>query len=302
MSHGHAHTHSHRASEAQNLTATLALVVAVLAAEAIGGWLTNSLALLSDAAHMLTDVSALVLSLMALRFARRPADEQRTYGYHRWEILAALFNGAALLVLSILIGWSAYHRLAAPPEVQASRVIIFAGVAFLGNGAGLLLLARVRGSLNARAAYVHILGDTLASLGVIVASLVMRATHWFWLDPLLSIGIALFIVVGAVHIVREAVDVLLEAVPGHLQCASITADMRTVAGVVAVHDLHVWTITSGMVALSAHVVVEKNALEKSDAVLLALKERLHQTHGIDHTTIQIESAAYAHASGDDVHP
>lgn len=305
--HPHPHGHSHgaqsarREDERRHLGLTLVLVIGVLAAEVVGGLMSHSLALLTDAVHMLTDVSALVLSLFALRWAARPADRVRTYGYHRLEILAALANGAVLTVLSAFVGYEAYKRLANPQPVHAGTAVLFAAIALVGNGTGLYFLEKSRHSLNTRAAFVHVLGDTLASVAVIVGALVMRATQWWWLDPVLSLVIGVLIIVGAVQVVREAVDVLLEGAPRHLDCGVISADLKAVDGVVAVHDLHVWTITSGMYALSAHVVVDPEALGRNDALLVALKDRLRQAHGVDHTTIQIESAAYAHPSSDEIH-
>jgi cobalt-zinc-cadmium efflux system protein len=271
----------------------LVLTGTIAVAEAVGGYLTNSLALMSDAGHMLTDVSALGLSLLALWFAGKPADPRRTYGYYRMEILSALLNGVVLLGLTGFITWEAWERLRAPAVVRLGPMAVVAGVGLLANLGALAFLHRTH-SMNVRGAFLHVLGDALSSVGVLVGAGLMALTGWYVVDALISVLIAVVIVVGAVRLVREAVDVLLEAVPAHVEVGAVKELLLRVEGVRAVHDLHVWTISSGMYALSAHLVVEDPMVCNNDAILSAVKHDLFDRFGIDHTTIQIESETYAH--------
>jgi cobalt-zinc-cadmium efflux system protein len=284
--HAHAHgTHSHDPAT-RALKFALALTLVVLVAEAVGGWLSNSLALIADAGHVLTDAGALALSLFVAWFSRQVGDAKKTYGYLRWEILAALINGATLLGLSAWIAVEAITRLRNPEAVEGNMML---GVAVAGLAANALaawwLHPVKKGSLNVRGAYLHILGDLLASVGVIVAALVIRFTGWLAADPIASLIATALIVRGAWSLVREAVDVLLEATPSHIDLNAVRARIESVAGVKSVHDLHVWSVSSGMVALSAHAIVpdtshSQKALESACALLGAM--------GIHHVTIQIE--------------
>lgn len=269
------------------LTATIAL------AEAVGGWLTNSLALMSDAGHMLTDVSALALSLVALWFAGKPADVKKTYGYYRMEILSALLNGVLLLGITVVILYEAWERVRSPAKVDLGPMAIVASVGLVANLAALAFLHRSH-SMNVRGAFLHVLGDTLSSVGVLLGAGIMAYTGWYVVDPIISVVISVVIVVGAVRLVRDAVDVLMEAVPAHVDLAQIKELMLRAQGVTAVHDLHVWTISSGVYALSAHLVVQDPMVCNNDEILSAVKHDLFDRFGIDHTTIQIESETYAH--------
>jgi cobalt-zinc-cadmium efflux system protein len=279
--HDHAHEHSTRA-----LKAALWLTLGVLIAEAIGGLISNSLALLADAGHVLTDAGALALSLFVAWFSRQPGDPKKTYGYLRWEILAALINGATLLGLSVWIAVEAVMRLRAPEPVEGNLML---GVAVAGLAANALaawwLHPAKKGSLNVRGAYLHILGDLIASVGVIVAALVIRFTGWLAADPIASLIATALIVRGAWTLVREAVDVLLESTPSHIALGDVRAKLEGIAGVQSVHDLHVWSVTSGMVALSAHAIVPDNSRSQS---VLESACALLGTMGIHHVTIQIE--------------
>jgi cobalt-zinc-cadmium efflux system protein len=307
--HGHGHSHGHhhgppggrrgagadeRRKDRNRLLVTLVLTGGIAVAEAVGGWLTGSLALLSDAGHMLGDVSAIGLSLLALWFAGRPADHKRTYGYYRLEILSALLNGVLLIGITAYILYEAWARLRAPQPVQLGPMAVVAGVGLVANLISLSVLGHTH-SLNVRGAFLHVLGDTLSSVGVLVGAGVMALTGWWQVDPIISALIAVVIVVGAVRLVREAVDVLLEAVPAHVDMEALRSIMAKVEGVKSVHDLHVWTISSGMYALSAHLVVADPMVCNNDAILSAVRHELLERFGIDHTTIQIESASYAHA-------
>ncbi len=282
-----------RRKDRLRLLFALVLTGTIAIAEAVGGWLTNSLALLSDAGHMLTDVSALLLSLLALWFASKPADQKKTYGYYRMEILSALLNGLLLLLITGFILYEAWERFRSPEEVKLGPMAIVAAVGLVANLASLSFLHHSH-SMNVRGAFLHVLGDTLSSVGVLVAAGIMWLTGWYGVDPLISVLISVVIVVGALKLVRDAVDVLLEAVPAHVDMAAIQALLLKVRGVSAVHDLHVWSISSGIYALSAHLVVADPMVCNNDEILSAVKHELFDRFGIDHTTIQIESETYAH--------
>ena len=282
-----------RAKDRTRLWATLGLALLTLVGEAVGGWLTHSLALLSDAGHMLTDVSAIGLSILALWFAARPANAKKSYGYYRLEILAALTNGIGLIAISVVIAWEAVARLRTPVEVHVVPMAAVALGGLLANGASVLLLQGSH-NMNVRGVWLHVLGDVVASAGVLVAAIVMWATGWYRADPIISLGVSAIILAGSYGLVKEAVDVLLEAVPSHLEVEAIAGAMRAVPAVKAVHDLHVWTIATGMYALSAHVVVERASCADSDDILRQVKAELAAQFHIDHTTLQIESEAYEH--------
>ena len=289
--HSHAHEHSTRA-----LTAALWLTLVVLVAEAVGGWISNSLALLADAGHVLTDAGALALSLFVAWFSRQPGSPEKTYGYLRWEIIAALINGATLLGISAWIAVEAVMRLRVPEPVGGGLMLVVAAGGLVANALAAWWLHPVnKNSLNMRGAYLHILGDLLASVGTIIAALVIRTTGWLAADPIASLITTALIVRGAWTLVREAVDVLLESTPSHIALGDVRARLEAIAGVQSVHDLHVWSVTSGMVALSAHAIVPDNSrsqavLEKACALLGGM--------GIHHVTIQIEQRDLC---ADDVH-
>ncbi len=257
-----------------------------MAVEFVAGWLANSLALLADAGHMLTDVAALALALFAVWIARRPATPDKTYGYLRMEILAALVNGAALFVVAGLIVWDAVGRVADPPAVEARIVFGVATAGLVVNLVGARILhGGHRESLNLRGAYLHVLGDLLGSVGAMAAGAIILTTGWYLADPIISIGIALLILVGAWRLVRESVDVLLEATPRHIALGEVERQIASIPGVDDVHDLHVWTLTSGVVAMSGHAVVCEPG--RSQEVLETVQQRMAQL-GIRHVTMQIE--------------
>jgi len=264
----------------------LALALVYMVAEVVGGLAANSLALLADAGHMLTDVAALGLSVFALWAARRPATARKTYGNRRVEILAALANGATLLVLSVLIVIEAYRRWRQPSAVNGGLML---AVAFGGLAVNLASLAVLRGgsreSLNVRGAWLHVATDTLGSVQAIVAAALIRWLGWSWADPVASVLIAALVVISAGSLVKESLDVLMEAVPKGLDLADVERVIAHVDGVAAVHDLHVWTITSGFVALSAHVTV---APGYAGDVLWRVRAALKERFGITHSTIQVE--------------
>ncbi|MBA4071438.1 MAG: cation transporter [Gemmatimonas sp.] len=292
----HAHTHEgggphHHTSGTAGLKAALGLTLAFFFAEVVGGWMANSLALLADAGHMLTDVGALGLSLFVAWFSRQPGTSSKTFGYLRWEILAAFLNGSVLLLVSVGIVWEAVGRLRQPEPLQSGLMLVVATGGLVVNIiAARLLHSGASSSLNVRGAYLHVLGDLLGSVAAILAGLAVRYKGWTIADPVASIVMTLFIVRGAWALVRESVDVLLEAVPPHISLEAVRAAIAAVPGVGSVHDLHVWTVTSGMVAMSVHVVApdaehHQEALEQVHAAMARF--------GIGHVTVQIEGQELA---------
>ncbi|HET9491281.1 MAG TPA: cation diffusion facilitator family transporter [Methylomirabilota bacterium] len=283
--------HEHRETAAgrsrRRLVAVLVLTGAFMLVETVGAIWTSSLALAADAGHMLTDVGGLALALFAVWIAGRPPTPAKTFGYYRVEILAALVNALILLVIAGVILTEAYRRLFAPPAIMAVPMLAIATVGLGVNLFSAWLLRRgARESLNIRGAYLEVVADALASVGVLVAGFVILLTGWTLVDPLVSAAIAVFIVPRTWRLLVQAVNVLLEGTPPHLQLDEIGAAMTQVAGVRRIHDLHVWTLTSGREAMSAHVVVED--LAESERLLDELHAVLHARFGIDHTTIQLE--------------
>jgi cobalt-zinc-cadmium efflux system protein len=257
-----------------------------MVAEVVGGVLSHSLALLADAGHMLSDVGALALSLVAMRFAQRAPSERKTYGYVRLEILAALVNGATLLLIAGLIVFEAWERLRDPVEIDGVVMLTVAALGLGVNVVGAVLLhSHAHDNLNMRGAYLHVLGDLLGSVGAIAAGVVILTTGWTPADPLISVVIALLILVSSWRLVREAADVLLEAVPAHINMDEVLEDLRAIESLENVHDVHVWTLTSGFVALSGHG--ELGDPTQHTRVLDDVRERM-TGHGIQHVTFQLE--------------
>jgi len=288
--HGHAHGHAglsgRRTEQRRRLRWVLAITALFMGAEVAGGIIADSLALLADAAHMFTDVAAIGLSLFAMHMARRPPSLEKTYGYVRMEILAALANGAVLLVLAGVIAWEAWQRLAAPVEVDALVLMVVAGMGLVVNIVGATLLhAHAQHSLNVRGAYLHVLGDLLGSVGALTAGGIILLTGWYPADSIVSVFIALLILVSAWRLLREATDVLLEAAPRHIDVGKVRAALEAVPELHDVHDLHVWTLTSGFVALSGHGVIDDPA---HHARVLADIRTALADFGIEHVTFQIE--------------
>ncbi len=289
---GHAHNHSAAGKNKKRLAIVLALTTAYLVAEVIGGLLTHSLALLADAGHMLTDVAGLVLALLAIRFAERPATPERTYGYYRIEILAALVNAVVLIGISLYILYEAYERFRNPPEVQSGGMLAVALVGLGVNIAGIYLLKSAsEESLNMKGAYFEVLSDMLTSIGVIAAGIIMLTTGWYYADPIISAGIGVFILPRTWMLLRDAVGVLLEGTPHDVNLAALRESIRTVEGVADVHDLHVWSLTSGMNAMSVHAVLADNG--RHDEVLAAVQQRITSEFKIAHATVQVESKGCA---------
>lgn len=286
--HAHAgHSHDHRALGRQRLIIVLALTGLFMLVDLVGGLLANSLALLADAGHMLSDVAALALSIFALWFARRPATQQKSYGYHRFEILAAFVNGMTLVVIALLILWQAYHRMLTPEPVQGGLMLAVAAVGLVINIIAAMLLHGSAGhSLNMRGAYLHVMSDMLGSVGAIAAAIVIMLTGWTPADPIISAIVSLLILGSSWRLVRESVDILLEAVPSHIDLTAVRNAIADIIGVEEVHDLHVWTLTSGFLAMSGHALICDPADYKR--ILGDIHTRMHERFGIDHVTVQIE--------------
>jgi len=284
---GHAHNHSAAGKNKKRLAIVLALTSAYLVAEVIGGLLTHSLALLADAGHMLTDVAGLILALFAIRFAERPATPERTYGYYRIEILVALVNAVVLIGISLYILYEAYERFRNPPEIQSGGMMAVALVGLVVNIAGIYLLKSAsEESLNMKGAYFEVLSDMLTSIGVIAAGIIMLTTGWYYADPIISAGIGVFILPRTWMLLRDAVGVLLEGTPHDVNLAALRESIRTVEGVADVHDLHVWSLTSGMNAMSVHAVLADHSLH--DEVLAAVQKKVTSEFKIAHATVQVE--------------
>jgi cobalt-zinc-cadmium efflux system protein len=269
----------------------LVLVLLYMGAEVVGGILTNSLALLADAGHMLSDAAALGLSIFAIRISQRPATARRTFGYYRMEILAALANGSALVAISLFVFVEAFRRIGEPPEVAGGLMMAVAGGGLLVNLAGLWILHEGRSeSLNVRGAWLHVLGDALGSVGVIAAGTLIWAFGWHWADPVASIVVGVLVLYSAWSLLRETVAVLMEEAPAHIDVDQVRDAIIANPAVRAVDCLHVWTITSGMVALSAHVAIEGE--QPTGRLLGEIRRTLHDRFGIDHITLQLEPKGF----------
>jgi cobalt-zinc-cadmium efflux system protein len=283
---GHHHSHAHGTDSVRRLRLALVLTASLFFAELIGGIVANSLALLADAGHMLTDVGALGLSLFVAWFSRQPHKPHKTYGYLRWEILAALINGSVLLLLCAWIIWESIQRFRAPAEVAGGLMLTVALAGLAVNvAAAFILHPSSQGSLNVRGAYLHVLSDLLSSVGTVTAALVIQFTGWVLADPLASLFTTMLIVRSAWRLVREAVDVLLESAPAHISPGAVRAQLTDIPGIESVHDLHVWTVSSGMVAMSAHAIVREP--ERHQHVLEHVHDAM-RLFGIHHVTIQLE--------------
>lgn len=276
-----------RSNETRRLKLALAITSVYFVAELVGGLLTNSLALLSDAGHMLSDIAALGLAIFAFQMARRPATTKRTYGYHRLEILAALINGLALWLIVGAIFHEAYRRVFDPPAVQSFGMLV---VAALGLGvnlaAGFILYGSREESLNVRGAFLHVLGDALGSVGAVAAGTIMLLTGWYLADPIVSIFIGALILYTSWELIKESVDILMQCVPRGIDVGEVQSTMEKVGGVIKVHDLHVWAVTSGVFTLSAHAVIVPDG--NPHLILDKIEAELKTRFSIEHTTLQLE--------------
>ena len=282
--------HTHRSQNKRSLKLALGITALFFVIEAIGGVLTNSLALLSDAGHMLTDVLALGMSLLAMWVAQRPATESHTFGYHRIEILAALVNGLTLVGISIYIFIEAYHRFQHPPEVAGLPMMIVAIAGLLVNiTSGIILHKSKDQSLNVRGAYLHVLGDALGSVGAIIAGLIMWTTGWMYADPLFSVIIGLIIIYSSSHLLRETIHILMQGTPADIVPVDVRSAIEDIDYVTGLHDLHIWTLTNGIDALSVHVDLSPEAPpEEYEEIIRKIRDMTRERFGIEHTTVQIE--------------
>ena len=277
-----------RHTETQKLKWALMISSAYFIAELVAGFMTNSLALLSDAGHMLSDIAAMALSLFAFRIAKRPATLISTYGYHRAEILAALFNGLALWLIVGIIFAAAYNRLLQPQQVESLGMLIVAAFGLVVNvTAGAILYGSHQHNLNLRGAFLHVVSDAVGSVGAIAAGLVMLATEWYLADPIISILIGVLILHSSWSLVKESVSILMQAVPKGIRLEEVQRTIEEVNGVMKVHDLHVWAVTSGIFTLSAHAVVHNG--EDFHEVLNGIEDTLKDRFNIEHVTIQLET-------------
>ncbi len=278
------------------MTLRIAFIATTLVAaiECAGGFLAHSLALLTDSAHVFLDAVALLIAIAAVHLAARPATRRQTFGFGRTEILAALLNGGLLFAVTVFIVVEAVRRMMHPVTPEGALMAAFAGFALVVNAAlGTVLARKMHESLNMRAAVLHVLGDALSSFGVIVGALVIWRFGWSWIDPLLSIAIAVVIVVGVVRIVLEASDVLLESVPAHVNVERVQERIRRVEGIVGVHDLHVWTLGTGNYALSAHILLPDRSISDATQILQSVDRAMRDEFAISHVTVQFECQSCA---------
>ena len=288
MNANHDHRHYSSSNSWRRLSVVLFLTALYMVAEVVGAWWTGSLALLADAGHMFTDVAALILALSAVWFGSRPANSKKTFGYYRLEIIAALVNGVALVVMSLFIFYGAYERWVEPPIVRSGPMMLVAAGGLMVN---LICAWILRGrhdiDLNIRGAWMHVMGDALGSVAAILAGACMALFNWYQADAFFSVVIGLLIIWGSVRLIRESTNVLLEGTPAHINLAAVEDAILATNGVANVHDLHVWTITSGRDALSAHV-IHSRSISQPD-LLRELRTKLHDRFGVDHLTIQVET-------------
>ena len=292
--HDHDHAHGHEkirtsAGGQRDLLIALSITVLMMIAEVVGGLLSNSLALLSDAGHMFTDNLALLLSFFAMKFATMPATEKKTFGFYRLEILAALLNGIVLVLISIYIMYQAYLRMIHPQPVEGQLMLIVAIIGLVANVAGAFFLFKhSHASLNIRGAYLHIVGDALSSVGVVIGGIIIIYFGWYLIDPILSIIISMIIIYGSWSLVKESVNILLESVPSHLDIDTVTAEIAQVKGVREAYHIHIWAITSGVYSMSAHVLIDDQLVSGCRNIIDEIRELLLNKFNILHSTIQLE--------------
>ncbi|MDR9794300.1 cation diffusion facilitator family transporter [Aeribacillus pallidus] len=297
-SHHHSHDHHHdfnRENNKKGLIIALLITVGILLLEFFGGLMTNSLALLSDSGHMLSDASSLALSLIAIWFAAKPASPNKTYGFYRFEILAALFNGVTLFVIAGFIIWEAVQRFYNPPTVARGSMMLIASIGLFANLLSAWVLMRkgdVKHNVNVRSAYLHVIGDALGSVGAIAAGFIMWLFGWYIADPIISILVALLILKGAWGVLKHSIHILMEGTPVTIDQNEVKKALKSIEGVKDVHDLHIWTITSGLDSLSCHILIEDH--QDSQKVLQAAIHMIEEKFKILHTTIQIETSQIHH--------
>ena len=291
-----AHDHAH-GSNRKVLLISFFIITSYMLVEAVGGWLTNSLALLSDAGHMLSDAIALGVAVLAFSLGRRTANYSKTYGYKRFDILAAIFNGVTLILISIYIFYEAFQRFMDPPEVASAGMLMIATMGLVVNIIVAWILMRggdTEGNLNIRAAFLHVMGDLLGSVGAIVAALLIMFLGWSLADPVASVIVAVLIIISGWRVTKDAIHVLMEGTPVNIDVDHIISVMHADERIIDIHDLHMWSITSGQHALSCHVTVDGGmTIRESGALLHALEQRL-EDEGIGHVTHQVESEVHPH--------
>jgi cobalt-zinc-cadmium efflux system protein len=292
----HGHDHRHMPNNRRGLLIALAVTTGIMLLEFFGGLITNSLALLSDSGHMLNDAASLALSLFALWLSGKAATLEKSYGYHRIEILAALLNGVTLFVIAFFIMREAYERFFSPPEVASGSMMAIAAIGLLANLMSAWVLVKqsdVKDNVNVRSAYLHVLGDALGSVGAMIAGALMLAFGWYIADPVISVLVAILILRGAWGVIKQTVHILMEGTPSSIKLNEVREVLQQIKGVKDVHDLHIWTITSGLDSLSAHLVIEQGLDEQ-----IILQQALHlmeERFGVSHCTIQIETSDLQHA-------
>ncbi|WP_099157745.1 cation diffusion facilitator family transporter [Virgibacillus ndiopensis] len=297
MGHDHGHDHTHGANK-KALMISFFITTGYMIIEAIGGFITNSLALISDAGHMLSDSISLGVGVLAFIMGEKVANYSKTYGYKRFEILAALFNGVTLSLIALYIFYEAYHRFMSPPEVASTGMLVIAIIGLILNLAVAWILMRgdTEENLNLRAAFLHVLGDLLGSVGAIVAALLIMFFNWGWADPLASIIVAVLVLISGIRVTKDAVHVLMEGTPRNVDLNDVINTMENVPGILGIHDLHVWSITSGQNALSCHAVVDGTiSVGESQKLLRSIEHELEHK-GIGHVTIQMENNKHPHGN------
>lgn len=296
MGHSHSHSHSegHSHNHGQNvnkraLKLSFFIITSYMIIEVIGGIMTNSLALLSDAGHMLSDATALGFSYLAMTFGERRATEFKTFGFKRFEVLAAFINGLTLIGISVYIFWEAYRRFSQPPEVMSTGMLTVAIIGLVVNilAAYILMKGDTSGNLNMKSAFLHVIGDLLGSVGAIFAALLIMFFGWDLADPIASVLVAVLIIVSAYRVTNDSFHILMEGVPAHIKVNDVQKTLTSIKNVVGVHDLHVWAISSDIPSLSCHILIED--AQFSQDVLKDAKNLLHEKFDIDHTTIQIDT-------------
>ena len=295
--HGHSHNHFEEARQGNKKGLLIALLITtgIMFLEFFGGLFTNSLALLSDSGHMLSDASALLLSLVAIWFSSRPPSSVRTFGGYRFEILAALFNGVTLFVIAGFIVWEAFGRFLEPQTVASGTMMLIAAIGLLANLLSAWALIRkgdVKNNVNLRGAYLHVLGDALGSIGAIVAGILMLLFDWYVADPIISVLVALLILKSAWGLIKHSIHILMEGTPMSIDQKEVKASLEKIEGVLDVHDLHIWTITSGLDSLSCHLVIEDE--KNGQYILQQALDKLKLTFHLEHATIQVETAEIKH--------
>ena len=287
--HGHDHSHDLRGTSKRSLTIALILISGFMMAEVVGGVVSGSLALLSDAGHMVTDAMSIALALFAMRVAERPPSAERTFGYRRAEVLAAMLNALSLWVIAAWVVVEAFHRIQDVPDIEGGLMLVVGVLGLVVNVAAAWVLHRSsKHSVNVEGALRHVMADLLGSVGVVISGIIIVTLGWTIVDPILSMVIALLVGHSSWRLTIKVFKVLLEGVPDHIDVYKLCSDIEEVKGVTVIHDVHVWTISSGLEALTAHVLIDPSYTGDREALLRQLKQIAHQAHGLDHVTIQVE--------------